>query len=396
MHNISVGIDIGSAVTKVIVAESQSGEKSKPRIIGVGFANSEGVRHGYIVDSEEAAKSLRKAIDQAQKSSGYLIRKAYFAIGGAGLQGIVSHATLTFDKETQIGAGDIEQALGEAQQALKPEDIRNREIIHSIPLSYKIDGKQVFGKPIGMQAGSFEVKAFFVTAISQHLQNLVTVAKLAHIEIEDITASPVASSIALLSKSQRIAGCGLLSFGADTVSLGVFENDVPISIEVYPLGSRDITNDIALGFKVSLEEAERIKTSRPESLPYPRKKIEEIVKARLEDVADFAQSTLKKIGKSGLLPAGVIITGGGAQSNYIEELMKEKLKLPTKKVIKFDGESKLPLGEGKWSVAYGLAMIGCESDGESGFDLSSTFVKGTSTLSRLLRVITRFFKKILP
>jgi len=396
MNNISVGIDIGSAITKVIVAESQSGEKTKPRIIGAGFATTEGVRHGYVVDAEEAGKSLRRAIDQAQKSSGYKIEKAYFAIGGAGLQGITGSAQMSFEKETLIGGGDIEQALEQAQMELRPEDIRNREIIHSIPLSYKIDGKQVFGKPIGMNAATFEVKAFFVTALAQHLTNLVAAAKFAKVDIEDIIAAPVAASIALLTKSQRVAGCGLLTFGAETVSLGVFENDVPISIEVYPLGSRDITNDIALGFKVSLEEAERIKISRPESLPYPRKKIEEIVKARLEDVCDFAQTTLKKIGKAGLLPAGVFITGGGAQSNYIEELVKEKLKLPTKKVLKFDGESKLPLAEGKWTIAYGLATIGCESGTEGGFDLPGRFVKGTGSITKAIRAISRFFKRILP
>ncbi len=396
MHNIAVGIDIGSAVTKVIVAESQSGEKTKPRIIGAGFAISEGVRHGYIVDAEEAAKSLRHAIDQAQKSSGYKIEKAYFSIGGAGLQGIMGSSMQSFEKETQIGLADIEQALEQAQAELRPEDIRNREVIHAIPLSYKIDGKQVFGKPVGMSAATFEVRAFFVTALSQHLTNLLATAKIAKIEIEDIIAAPVAASIALLNKSQRVAGCGLLTFGAETVSLGVFENDVPISIEVYPLGSRDITNDIALGFKVSLDEAERIKVSRPESLPYPRKKIEEIVKARLEDVCDFAQSTLKRIGKSGLLPAGVFITGGGAQSNYIEELVKEKLKLPAKKVTKFDGESKMPIGEGKWPIAYGLATIGCESGDEGGTNLTGRFVKGSGQVSRFARAITRFFKKILP
>ncbi|MFA6050753.1 MAG: cell division protein FtsA [Candidatus Paceibacterota bacterium] len=396
MHNIAVGIDIGSAVTKVIVAESQSGEKTKPRVIGVGFSVTEGVRHGYIVDAEEAAKSIRLAIDQAQKSSGYRIEKAYFAIGGAGLQGITGSATLSFDKESTIGPSDIEQALEQAQAELRAEDIRNREVIHAIPLSYKIDGKVVYGKPIGMSAATFEIKAFFVTALAQHLSNLISAAKLARIEIEDIIAAPVAASIALLTKSQRVAGCGLLTFGAETVSLGVFENDVPISIEVYPLGSRDITNDIALGFKVSLDEAERIKVSRPESLPYPRKKIEEIVKARLEDVCDFAQSTLKRIGKAGLLPAGVFITGGGAQSNYIEELVKEKLKLPAKKVTKFDGESKVPLAEGKWAIAYGLATIGCESGDENGINLTGRFVKGSGSLSRIIRVISRFFKKILP
>lgn len=397
MQKIAVGIDIGSAVTKVIVAESSGTDKSKPRIIGAGFAPTEGMRHGYVVDAEEVGKSLRRAISMAEKSSGYRIEKAYFSIGSAGLQGITASATLSYDHETIISRTDIEQALAEAERSLPENEIRNREIIHAVPLTYKIDGKQVFGRPQGMSAMTLEVKAFFVTALSQHLTGLLAAAKVGKINIEDIFASPVAASVAMLSKSQRVAGCGLLIFGAETVSLCVFENDVPIAIEVHPLGSRDITNDIALGFKVSLDEAERIKISRPESLPYPRKKIEEVVKARLEDVCDFAQSILKKIGKLGLLPAGILVTGGGAQSNYIEELAKDKLKLPTKKIIKFDGESKVPVGEGKWAVAYGLAMIGTEGGDESGgIDLSGRFVKTTGGLSRLIQTISKFFKRILP
>lgn len=400
-QKISVGIDIGSATIKVVVVESIKEDRAKPRIIGIGYAESEGLRHGYIVNPEDAAKSLRKAIYEAQKTSGYKIEKAYFGIGCAGLECATGSATLELGtKETLVTTSDIEQALEQCQNELPSEITRNREVIHAIPLGFKIDGKQIFGKPQGMLGLNLEIKAIFITALSQHLNSLLETARLAGIGIEDIVASPIASSITLLSKSQQVAGCGLLTIGSESVSLGIFENGVPICVEVSSLGSRDITNDLALGFKVSLEEAERIKISRPESLPYPRRKLEEIVKARLEDTCDFVHATLKKIGKNGLLPAGILITGGGAMNVYIEELIKEKLKLPAKKIgIKFDGETKFPVNDATWSIAYGLGMIGIERGGESGgdFNFGGTFVKSArSGFVRTLKNLGKLIKRILP
>jgi cell division protein FtsA len=164
-------------------------------------------------------------------------------------------------------------------------------------------------------------------------------------------------------------------------------------VAIFPVGSGDVTNDIALGFKVSLEEAERIKISRPESLPYPRKKIEEIVRARLEDIFDLLQSHLKKISKAGLLPAGIMITGGGAQNPYVEEIAKNILKLSAKKVgIKFEGDSKISLPNGVWAAAYGLTIIGMSNGGEGRSGLDGILRRK----SNIFRNIKRLFGKILP
>lgn len=400
-QKISVGIDIGSATIKVVVVESNKDDKAKPRVIGVGYAESEGLRHGYIINPEETAKSLRRAVHDAQKTSGYKIDKAYFGIGCAGIEATTNSTVLELGtKETTVSSSDIEQALEQCQNQLNTTVTKNREILHSIPLSFKIDGKQIYGRPQGMVGITLEIKAIFITALSQHLNSLLETARLSGIDVEDIVASPIASSVPLLSKSQQVAGCGLLTIGSESVSLGIFENGTPIYVEVSPLGSRDITNDLALGFKVSLEEAERIKTSRPESLPYPRRKLEEIVKARLEDTCDFVYSTLKKIGKNGLLPAGILITGGGAMSPYIESLIKDNLKLPAKKIgIKFDSESKFPIQDATWSVAYGLGMIGIERGGEGGggIYLDGKFINSArNSFTRAFKSFSKLIKRILP
>jgi cell division protein FtsA len=256
-----------------------------------------------------------------------------------------------------------------------------------------VDGKTVYGKTVGMVGTTIEAKTFFITSPAEHLSNLMTTARLADIDtIEDVSSSSIASSIALLTKSQRIAGCGLLTIGAETSSFVVFEDDAPVSIIVFSLGSKDVTHDIALGFKVSLEEAERIKISRPESVPYPRKKIEEVVRARLEDIFDLVQTHLKKIGKAGLLPAGVLITGGGAQNPYVEDIAKDILKLPAKKVgIKFDGESKISIPNAIWSCSYGLSMISMSVAGNT-----ATGIRFPGIKRGLFRNIKKFFEKLMP
>ncbi len=393
-QKISVGIDIGTSSIKVIVAESSANAASHPRVIGFGISSAEGMRHGYVTDPSMVAVSLRKAVDQAQKSSGYKIEQAYFSIGGAGLEGVTNSATVSLgEKESVVGGADLDAVVEACQEELPGASIRNRDVIHSIPLSYKIDGKQVFGKVLGMSGSTLEAKTLFVTALSQHLADLVEAAKIAGLSIEDVDASPIAASVPLLTKSQLVAGCGLLVIGAETSAFAVFENGAPASVAIFPIGSTDVTNDIALGFKVSLEEAERIKTSRPESLPYPRKKIEEIVRARLEDIFDLVQSHLKKIGKAGLLPAGIMITGGGAQNPYVEEIGRNVLKLPAKKVgMKFETEARTAVPNAVWATAYGLAVIGMSNTGESRGGLDNILRRR----SGFLRNIKRLFGKILP
>jgi len=181
--------------------------------------------------------------------------------------------------------------------------------------------------------------------------------------VEDVMASPLAASFVTLSKTQRIAGCVLANIGAETVSIVVFENDKAISMEVFPIGSNDITNDIALGLKIPIEQAERIKIGLQNQAggnkiqDFPRKKLDEIVGARLSDIFELIEAHLKKIGRNGLLPAGIIITGGGSSISTIEDLAKSSLKLPSKKPdVRFES-AKGPIKDSGWAVAYGLCIV---------------------------------------
>lgn len=359
---ITAGIDVGTYEVRVIVAE-QSEDNSLPNIIGTGRAESKGLRHGYIINASDVTRSVSLAVRQAEKSSGIKIRRAFISIGGIGLSGVnASGSTIITRADQEITETDTEQAVLVAEENIPNALMQNRKIIYSIPTLWKVDGKQVLGRVLGMKGIKLETKALFVSCIESHLDDLVESVEAAGVEVIDVVASPIAASFVTLSKSQKIAGCVLANIGAETVSIVVFENNIPISLEVFPIGGSDITNDIALGLKISLEEAESIKLGGVTATGYSRKKLEDIIAARLGDIFELIEVHLKKIGKSGILPAGIIITGGSSSIGLIEDLARSYLHLPSRIAsLNLSGSSaqagKFQMKDSSWSVAYGLCII---------------------------------------
>ena len=374
----SVGIDIGTNTVKVIVTEHGNSSDSKnltglgnglPRIIGSGIAESKGLRHGYITNISEAAKSIKQAVAAAEKSSGIKIRKAYIAVGGVGVSAIVSTGSIITTKaDTEITDLDVKRACEESEKELPGGFILNRRIIHIVPLGFRIDGKRVLGRPQGMKGIKLEARVLYITCLTHHLNDLLLAFEEADIEVEDVMASPMAASLVTLSKTQKIAGCVLANIGSETTSIIVFEENIPVSMEVFPFGSNDVTNDIALGLKVSIEEAESIKTGAPvggnaKEINYSKKKLDEIIIARLSDIFDLIEEHLTKIDRNGLLPAGIVLTGGGSGIPNIEDLAKAALHLPSKQSkLHFEGNLKGIVRDFEWAVAYGLTVLGGQSD----------------------------------
>jgi len=368
--HIATGIDIGTNEIKVVVAESNpDDEKSLAKIIGTGKAESRGVRHGYIVSTRETTRSIMQAVTQAEKASGVKVKRACISIGGISLESISSLGTAVISRaDTEVTEMDIEKAITLSERNIPASQILNRRIIHTIPISYKIDGKPIFGRPQGMKGMKLEAKVLFITCLSQHLDDLIESVVDAGIEVLDIVASPLASSLVALSKNQKVAGCLLANIGAETVSIVVFENNLPLSLEVFPIGSTDITNDIALGLKASIEDAENLKRGILAGEQFSQKKLDEIIEARLSDIFDLIETHLKKIDRNGLLPAGIIITGGGSNLPCIEEMAKSTLKLPAR-IATLSVNGKDNVKDSTWSVAYGLSVlgIGTEDISEQGF-----------------------------
>ncbi|HCC04927.1 TPA: cell division protein FtsA [Patescibacteria group bacterium] len=362
-QKIAVGIDVGTYQIKVVVA-SQDSREQRAKIIGTGFAQSRGIRHGYVVNRQDIAKMLQLAIREAEKSSGVAIRRAYLSVGGVGLEEFRSRAELLVSRaDSEVTELDLKNIIEESERKISSR-LLNRKVIHAIPLAYRLDGERLMGSPIGMKGVKLELDALFLTALEQHLNDLIAAVEDVGVSVIDVMASPLAGSFVTLTKAQKIAGVVLANIGAETLSVAVFENDVPISVKVFPMGSTDITHDIALGLKISIEDAEQAKRGALINSVTSKKQLDTIIAHRLSNIFALIEAHLKRLGKNGLLPAGVVISGGGSGVTTIEDIARVVLKIPSKKAsLMVEGKSKVK--NGTWAVAYGLCIWGLTNDIES-------------------------------
>ena len=364
-ERIIAGIDIGTYQVKVVVVSynRKKSERALPQIIGTGYAESRGLRNGYIINESDVVRSVRSAVMQAEKAAGAEIKRAYVSISSVGLDEVFSHGeVITTRADSEIIQADLDKAMQDSEERIM-EYIPNRKILHAIPLHYSIDGEKVLGRPHGMKGTKLEVESLFITTFEQHLQDLVGAIESIGITVEDVMAGPLAASFVMLTKAQKRAGCVLANIGAETVSIAVFENSTPISLKIFPIGSNDITNDIALGLKIPLEEAEKIKRGGMSSANYSKRKLDEIIAARLSDIFELIDVHLKKIKRDGLLPAGIIITGGGSGIATIQDLARASLRLPSR-IATLDAGQNGKIRDASWAVAYGLCMWGASDDEE--------------------------------
>lgn len=387
-NNYTCGIDIGTHSTKVVVVGFDKG-KVDPVVLSTGIAPTTGVRFGYIKDVDAVAESIKRAVKQAENIQGIKIKRAYISIGGISLSSVTSSGSVIISKADQeITHLDVTKAISNSEENL---DIVNKKIIHTIPLGFKLDGKDIYVRPEGLRGIKLEVKTLFITCLKQNIDDLVTAFALAKIDIEEIIASPLITANILLGNKQKVAGCVLVDIGAETIETAVFENNLPISVQVFPIGSMDITKDIALGLKISLEEAESIKLGSVIGADYPKKKIDEIIEARLGDIFELVSNHLKRIKRNELLPAGIIITGGGSLINNIIDIARNQLKLPAR-TEPVDGtlKNKFKVRDSSWYTALGLALSASDNysdnqlDGSAGGNIKEVKSFFKSILSQLL------------
>ena len=376
--HIVTGIDVGTHAVRVLVAEYLPGHRY-PKILALVTKESRGMRHGYPVNTDEVSSSVGEAIRAAEAMAKQKIRRAFLSIGGVTLESRMSDASVAVSRADQeVTEADVRRVLDLTEANLP--DNSNRTVIERYPLAFKLDGKKILGRPTGFKGSKLEARSVFITCLTQHVNDLENAVIENGVAIDDVIPSPIAASTVTLSNVQKMAGCVLANIGSETTSLVVFEEKIPISIRVFPIGSTDITNDIALGLKISLEEAERIKTGIEEPNA-TKKKLDEIIDARLSDMFELIEAHLKKIGRNGLLPAGIILTGGGSSIPDIDSLAKHALKLPARIGTPENGFNvRSQVSDPSWAVAYGLCILGKreEEEGGSGALLTSTknyFVK---------------------
>jgi cell division protein FtsA len=388
-NNYTCGIDIGTHTTRVVVLGYNNNNKNIS-VLATGQAETDGMRRGYIRNTDQVANSIKKAIAQAEKILNFKIRKAFVSIGGISLTSTISIGSVIISRADQeITALDISKALSSSEEEL---DLLNKKIIHIIPIGYKLDGKDLYVKPEGMHGVKLEIKTLFITCLKQNIDDLTTAFALAKIDILDIIASPVADSLIILSNKQKAAGCALVNIGGETVSLAVFENNLLISLQIFPIGSTDITKDIALGLKISLEESESIKLGSVIGGNYSQKKIDEIIEARLNDIFELIENHLKKLRRNELLPAGIIFTGGGSYINKIEDLARNQLRLPSRiGPIDSSINNKFKIKDASWYTVFGLALSSCE-------DYSDESIKNLigDNLKQVKSFLKSIFSQLLP
>lgn len=345
--DVIVGLDIGSGTIRTVIAVPGK-ERELLRIVGVGAVPSSGVRRGSVVDMDAAVRALLESISRAEGMSGIRVDHVVVALGGHEVFFRQTTGVVAVGKaDGEVLEDDVNRVLEQARQSapLSP----NQEILHIIPKQYRLDDEKNIKDPLGMNGVRLEVSALLVGDASQHTKNIARALEQAGVGIGQTVVAPLAASEAVLGPRERELGVALIDIGANTTSLAVFEEGDLLHVKILPIGAGHVTNDIAIGLRTSIDVAEEVKIRYGSALPgdidrhedidlaavstkeegeVSRRHIAEIIEARLEELFHFVDEELKSVGRSGLLPAGIVLTGGGAKMPGIVELAKETLRLP--------------------------------------------------------------------
>ncbi len=347
------GIDIGSSRVRVIIAES-TGETSSS-IIGTGSTDSRGIKNGTVVRKRDLKQSIETALHKAMESANVDVGSAIVSIGGPHIES--TRITIPFSFEQGTTEIDYEE-LDLVEQALEKrlsETLSNREVIYHTPIEYTLDGTQVTSKPpIGLTASSIKVEYFVVTSFKQYLNDIIEILTELDIEVINYTPSSIAAAEILLSEQQKEVGCVLADIGSQTVSIIVYEDGIPRSLKVFPFGSQSITNDIAIAFKVSLEDAQDIKEDRG-GKDISKQRLEQVISKRLKEIFTLINAHLESINYHHILPGGVVLSGGGAGLVAVEDIAAAILKLPAHNTA-INSLHRGGIKNSSWAVSYGLTV----------------------------------------
>ena len=403
-ENIVVGLDVGTtkvAATVGLVAEGIT------KIIGYSRVPNAGVRKGVIVDIEDTISSISSCLEEAERMSGIPITHAYVSIGGNHIISTLSKGVVAVSRaDGEITGSDVQRVIEAAKTVALPP---NREIIHVIPKSFSVDGQTNITDPTGMSGIRLESETIVVGASTSALNNLSKCVHQAGLDVSGVIFSPIASSKALITKKQKELGVLLIDIGGGTTSIAVFEEGDLAHCATIPVGASHITNDIAIGLRTSVELAEKIKVNYGSAIPakipesekinlanidpqdnqrIERRYVAEIIHARLIEIFNLIREELRKTGRDGMLPAGAVLTGGGAKLEDLVELAKEELRLPAQigqVSMQIDGLVD-KLNDPVYSTSVGLILYGLENPA------SVSHISGGNVVEKA----RSFFKQFLP
>ncbi len=378
-EKIITAVDIGSSETRVGCALIKDG--SAPRLVGVGESPSLGVRRGQVIDIEEVVSSLNEAFREAERSAGFKISKAVVALSGPQIDLKRSKGSVAISRANgEVSAEDMKRVLESSKAVSIPQ---NKQIIHTQPVSYTVDDDVNIENPIGMKGVRLEVDTLLILASQPVLRTISKALEESSRQTEKWVFGPLAVSRAVLSKKQKEAGVLLLNLGGTTTNLSVFKNRQLEKTSVLSLGGVNVTNDIAIGLKCAIDVAEKVKRSYGscyaldvskreqvvladwglEDINISRYALAQIIESRSREIIGEVQREVKGLIKDKSLPAGVVLTGGGAKMIGVNELIKQNLKLPIHVGRVKEVESELPEAfDPAWSTVIGSILMAYDQE----------------------------------
>ena len=342
-----------SKITTLIaqVAEDPATLEKSISVAGVSSVESKGIRKGQIVNIEEAVEATIASVEAAERMAGYNLDSAYVALGGAHIHSQNSHGVVAVSEpDSEISKADVERVIEAASAISLPA---SREMIHVLPREYVVDGESGVKDPIGMSGVRLEVETHIVTAAASAVKNLSKALNEVGVTIQDLVFSGLASAYATLTETEKELGCVLVDIGGGTTSIAVFLEGSLAHSAVIPVGARNVTNDLAIGLRVSLESAEKIKNYLSsqkkkkgeedsdeidvdavgvEEIRKVSKKTltEGIIRPRLNEIFTMVRLELEKEEFSTRIPSGAVVTGGGAETIGVIDSAKRMLSLPVR------------------------------------------------------------------
>lgn len=341
---IVVALDIGT--TKVCAVAGEVAGEDQVEILGVGLAPSTGMRKGVVVDIPATAAAIRDAVAEAERSAGIHIATVYVGITGEHIASLNTRGVILVPQE--IREEHVRQARHTARQITLPAD---REILHSIPRQYIVDGQEGVRHPVGMSATRLEVETHVVTAATSFVENVIKCVQRARVEIEEIVVEPLATGLAVLTDAERQLGVVLADIGGGTTDVALFAEGAITHTTVIPVGGNHVTQDLSVAFRLDPEQAERLKVrhgtahgqdldpeeyieihmvGEAEPREIPRLLLPQIIGPRMEELFRLLRDHVDRAAADGVRVSTCVLSGGGSQLTGAIELAQRVLELPVR------------------------------------------------------------------
>jgi len=411
-NNLITGLDIGSTAIRMVVGQKVK-DSDKLQIIGAVEGPAHGINKGVVTSVEDAVSSISAIYEKTERMVGQPIDHAWVGISGSHIISQESKGVVAVSKaDGEIREDDVDRVVEAAKAVASPP---NYETLHVIPKSFIVDSQTGIKDPIGMTGIRLEVETQIIQGLSAQIKNLTKSIYRTGLDIDDLVLSILATAESVLTNRQKDLGVVVVNIGGSTTSMVVFEDNDILHTAVLPIGSDYITNDIALGLKISIDTAEKIKLKDGSSQTkdfkkndekeyseicgteegkFSKKYVAEIIDARVEEIMDRIDKELKKISKSGMLPSGVVLTGNGAKLHGMVESAKDYLRLPASLGYPKDLVSNIEkVSDLSFTTAVGLVVWGSQLQKNSMGRFSPLQF---GSVDQATNQIKKWFKSMLP